>query len=262
MPPTAGRSSPLILDRRRIPRGRWHRSPARGCGCARCRRRSFVRRATPVQVSTRRVFGVACSTLFDRGALTVMAMACTAADDALYRAKREGRNRVSAVAARGDADRSSMKARLPLRLGRPSNSVRREALLGALRDPFHLEDVEGPGPGAVDNEGAPSRSGAPGSPPSTGDRHAREVPSRVFRSHGVPRWRFPEGADVPARHLATGSDVRRQGRDAEPRGRADVKSHGACVHGASVRMTVAGAREVLRCMKRGCLERCERFGLG
>ena len=38
-------------------------------------------------------FGVACSTLFTRKALTLSRMV-TAADDALYRAKHEGRNRV------------------------------------------------------------------------------------------------------------------------------------------------------------------------
>jgi two-component system, cell cycle response regulator len=47
-------------------------------------------------------FGVACSTLFDRSSLSVSRMV-TAADDALYKAKHEGRNRVCTAQTAADA---------------------------------------------------------------------------------------------------------------------------------------------------------------
>jgi diguanylate cyclase (GGDEF)-like protein len=51
----------------------------------------FHPRGGRVQVTAS--IGIACSSIFDRGALSVSGMV-TAADDALYRAKHEGRNRV------------------------------------------------------------------------------------------------------------------------------------------------------------------------
>jgi PleD family two-component response regulator len=50
----------------------------------------------PIASGVTASLGVACSALFEKGSLTVSAIV-TAADDALYRAKHEGRNRVCAV---------------------------------------------------------------------------------------------------------------------------------------------------------------------
>jgi diguanylate cyclase (GGDEF)-like protein len=52
---------------------------------------SFHPRREAIQITAS--FGVACSSLFDKGALSVSGIV-TRADDELYRAKRDGRNRV------------------------------------------------------------------------------------------------------------------------------------------------------------------------